>query len=85
MAVIEKYLKVKTFTTPDGKPTCASNFSNWDICRFLGSTKFGTVDYCLALGVEIRRDGELQNGFTIPNMACPMNDAVVFDTKENTK
>lgn len=78
MPTIEKYLKVKTFTTPAGKPTCASNVSNGNMCRFLGTTKFGTVDCCLALGVEIRRGGEIQNGFTIPHNACPMNEAVVI-------
>ena len=78
MAVIEKYLKVKTFTTPEGKPTCASNVSNGNACRFLGTTKFGTRDCCIALGVEIRRDGELQDGFTVPHGSCLMNEAVVM-------
>ena len=78
MAVIEKYLKVKTFTTPEGKPTCASNVSKGNSCRFLGTRRFGTVDCCLALSVEIRRDGELQDGFTIPHKSCPMNEAVVM-------
>ena len=76
MPTIEKCLKVKTFTTPDGAPTCATNMQTGEYCMFYGTSHFGTRDECLATGSQISRVS--QGGFTIPVSNCPMNKAVVM-------
>ena len=73
MPTIEKYLKVRTFTTPDGKPTCASNFKKKEFCMFYGTIGFGAREVCMATGQRITRDE-----FTVPVADCPMKNAIIL-------
>lgn len=39
-------ITVKRYKTPDGKPTCARDFSTGEVCEFLLSKHFGTRFLC---------------------------------------
>ncbi len=44
---MQKTITIQTYTTPDGKPTCARDMSNKEFCVFLGTMRFGTAYICV--------------------------------------
>ena len=59
---------IERYRSPDGQPTCCSDFTAGKICRFLGVRRFGTVDVC-----TLGRDRDLmrgESGFTMPDEMC---------------
>jgi len=64
----QKTITVNCYRTPDGKPTCASDFSCGDVCQFHGTTHYGTRDVCMiGDGESIYKYGE---GFMCPTSSC---------------
>ena len=57
------------YRTPNGKPTCASDFSKGEVCEFYTTRRFGIHEGCLLgpeSGRELKRGGEDGLGHLIP-------------------
>lgn len=60
------------YKTPFGNPTCALDFESGEICEFLRTKWFGTVDVCACNPDEsLHRDRE-GLGYTVPHADCPI-------------
>ena len=59
------------YTTPDGAPTCATNFDCGHVCKFLRTRKFGLVDYCGFTGGDLHR-GNGGEGWLMIQDGCPI-------------
>lgn len=65
-----KTIKIEAFRTPSGRPTCAVDVPAGKVCRFLGTRRFGLVDFCM-LGAQVDLDRGLEGeGYTIPHDEC---------------
>lgn len=70
--MIEKrMIAVTAYRTPDGKPTCATNFDTGEICQFVKTRKFGLVEVCTVRGRDIHRD-DGGRGYLVPAAGCPV-------------
>ena len=71
----QRTITVTAYRTPDGKPTCATDFDAGEVCVMLRSTRWGLADVC-ALDVDKgRKTNGLQrddggNGYLIPCDGC---------------
>lgn len=59
------------YTTPEGAPTCATNFDCGHVCNFLRSRKFGLVDYCGFTGGDLHRSNG-GDGWLMIQDGCPI-------------
>jgi len=69
----EKTLKIKTYFSKDGSPTCAKNFQNKEYCTFLRTEFFGTRDVCIFDDKPLERTKE-GLGLLIPCQKCPLHN-----------
>lgn len=70
---MKREVTFEAYQTPEGKPTCALNFSTSEVCEFLRTKKFGTFDFC-ACDIDERlleRDHD-SLGYTTPFKHCPI-------------
>ena len=70
-----KTIEIEVFETPDGKPTCASDFRTGKQCKFLLTRKFGTELLCGFTGnddklEDYKMDG---TGYLKPCESCPLH------------
>ena len=52
-------VEIVRYRDKEGQPTCALNFQSWDVCKFLGTRKFGQEGVCMLCpdAVLLRRLG----------------------------
>jgi hypothetical protein len=62
-----KLLEVEIYRTPEGKPTCASDYRTGKVCEFLRTRKFGTVNVCFFGDRDM-----LDEGYQAPHDGCPI-------------
>ena len=73
MTTETRTITVLAYRDEDGQPTCAADFSQGHVCRFLGVRKFGTQDTCLAKNNDVfRRVSGPPYGFLVPVVGCPV-------------
>ena len=73
MTTETRTITVQAYRDEDGQPTCAADFQQGHVCRFLGSRKFGTQDTCLAKNNDVfRRVSGPPYGFLVPVVGCPV-------------
>ncbi len=73
MTTETRTITVQAYRDEDGQPTCAADFQQGHVCRFLGSRKFGTQDTCLAKNTDVfRRFSGPPYGFLVPVVGCPV-------------
>lgn len=66
-------IKVETFYTPDGKPTCSAGLCK--DCNFLMLTRWGTQFICGYNNAELNRSSCNESlGFLVPDAGCPLHD-----------
>jgi len=68
----QRTITITAYQTPNGKPTCASDFSAGKVCQFLNTKRFGSIEMCGMTGNTAidRWDGGY--GYTIPVHGCPV-------------
>jgi len=64
-------VEILAYRTPEGLPTCASNFPSRSMCEFLQTRRFGTVEVCGAHNVELERYPEPET-YLKPHGLCPV-------------
>jgi len=74
-------IKIETFVTPEGKPTCSAGLSK--DCKFLRLTRWGCTFICGYNSVELNRgddERKVRNvgnggyGYLVPDGCCPLHD-----------
>ena len=78
MSNTTKTIKIQTYQTPDGKPTCSVDFLGGQFCQFIMTRRFGTEYVCGALSKSLDsyfdpslgEDGEYT--YLKPAKACPV-------------
>lgn len=63
-------IKIETFVTPEGKPTCSAGLGK--DCKFLRLTRWGSTFVCGYNNAELNRGGDEGYGFLIPDEGCPL-------------
>ena len=73
MSIEPLTITVQAYRDEDGQPTCAADFPQGHVCRFLGSRKFGTHDVCMTNGKSaFRRVSGPTPGYLVPVEGCPV-------------
>lgn len=63
-------IEIKAYRSPDGKPTCVSDFNLNEICDYISYGNYGTKFCCMFSTANLEREGEL--GYLRPHAYCPV-------------
>jgi len=69
MSEYKRTIEITAYHTPEHKPCCALDFNSGKVCKFLATTRFGTVDVCRLNNQELRR-GDYGTGYLVPTDSC---------------
>ena len=64
-------IKIVRYTDDDGNPTCCTNWET-DRCGFLGVRRMGTIEVCMATGLDLYRSPAQQKDLLRPAIGCPV-------------
>lgn len=67
----QRTITVTAYRTPNGEPTCATDFDAGEVCQFLTTRKMGLVDVCALCRGDIQRDND-GRGYLVPVDGCPV-------------
>ena len=68
----EKTITITAYRTIRGEPTCAIDFTDGKVCKFLGLRNFGACEVCMVRGVDIKRSSEKSKDYLMPVENCPV-------------
>jgi len=69
MSEYKRTIEITAYRTPGRTPCCALDFQSGKVCKFVGTTKFGTVEVCRLDNQELQR-GDNGKGYLVPTDSC---------------
>jgi len=71
-----KTLTIPVYETPLGAPTCCSDLTKGEVCRFLRTQRMGAECVCFfgpRIGNRIEPLNHDSSGYLLPSPACPFH------------